>query len=172
MIMIKPIGMGKDNRNIPCGATYPAGSNKDAVFRHFTIGELTKSETAERFGIDNTPTAAQIDSLSMLITEVLDPLREAFGKAIIVTSGFRCAALNSMVGGVYNSHHLCEDGYAAADITAKDKADNRRLFDLAQELGLPFCQLIWEKGNGEHPKWVHISYNMDDIRRQVLYMRK
>ena len=55
--------MGKDNRNIPCGATYPAVSNKDSVFRHFTIGELTKSETAERFGIDNTPTAAQIDSL-------------------------------------------------------------------------------------------------------------
>ena len=164
--------MAKDYKNIPCGVSVTARSNKDSVFRHFTIGELTKSETAERFGIDNTPTAAQIDSLSMLITEVLDPLREAFGKAIIVTSGFRSAALNSMVGGVYNSHHLCDDGYAAADITAKDKADNRRLFDLAQELGLPFCQLIWEKGNSKHPKWVHISYNMNDIRRQVLYMRK
>lgn len=170
--MVKLIGMAKDYRNIPCGVSETLLSGKDAVFRHFTIGELTKSDTAERFGIDNTPTAAQIDSLGMLITEVLDPLREAFGKAIIVTSGFRCAALNSMVGGVYNSHHLCEDGYAAADITAKDKANNRRLFDLAQELGLPFCQLIWENGNSEHPQWVHISYNMNDIRRQVLYMRK
>lgn len=78
--MVKQIGMGKDYRNIPCGVSGTAGSTKDAVFRYFTIGELTKSVTAERFGIDNTPTAAQIDSLSMLITEVLDPLREAFGK--------------------------------------------------------------------------------------------
>lgn len=76
MIMIKPIGMAKDYRNMPCGVSGTLVSNKDVGFRYFTIGELTKSETAERFGIDNTPTAAQIDSLGMLITEVLDPLRE------------------------------------------------------------------------------------------------
>ena len=52
MIMVKQIGMGKDYKNIPCGVSVTARSNKDSVFRHFTIGELTKSETAERFGID------------------------------------------------------------------------------------------------------------------------
>lgn len=49
----------KDSRNIPCGVSGTLVSNKDVGFRYFTIGELTKSETAERFGIDNTPTAAQ-----------------------------------------------------------------------------------------------------------------
>lgn len=144
----------------------------DCNFKYFTIEELTQSETAERLGIDNTPNEKQKVNMRLLILEILDPLREEFGKEIIVNSGFRCEELNIAVAGALNSHHKCKNGYAAADITAVNKRDNKRLFELVQEMNLPFCQLIWEQGNEEYPEWVHISYNTKDIRKEVKYLNK
>ena len=144
----------------------------DCNFKYFTIEELTQSETADRLGIDNTPNEKQKVNMRLLILEILDPLREEFGKEIIVNSGFRCEELNIAVGGALNSHHKCKNGYAAADITATNKRDNRRLFELVQEMNLPFCQLIWEQGNEEYPEWIHISYNTKDIRKEVKYLNK
>lgn len=144
----------------------------DCNFKYFTIEELTQSETAERLGIDNTPNEKQKVNMRLLIFEILDPLREAYGKPIYVNSGFRCEELNIAVGGALHSHHKCNNGYAAADITATNKRDNKRLFELIQGLNLPFCQLIWESGNEEYPEWIHISYNTKDIRKEVKYLNK
>lgn len=129
--------------------------------QHFTIAELTASATARRLGIDNTPSPEVIAALTDLTERVLDPLREAWGRPIIVTSGYRCAELNKAVGGVATSHHLRG---MAADITTGDRTDNRRLFQLASSLPLPFTQLIDEKGFS----WIHISYDPADLRRQIL----
>lgn len=98
-----------------------------------------------------------------MISNVLDPLRKAYGHPITVTSGYRSPRLNAAVGGVKTSHH--QRGQAA-DITAGSPEENKKLFDLAQELNLPFCQLIDEKKY----KWVHISYDKNDVRRQVLHL--
>lgn len=144
----------------------------DCNFKYFTIDELTQSETAERLGIDNTPNEKQKVNMRLLILEILDPLREAYGKPIYVNSGFRCEELNIAVGGALNSHHKCNNGYSAADITAVNKRDNKRLFELVQEMNLPFCQLIWEGSNEEYPEWIHISYNNKDIRKEVKYLNK
>lgn len=133
---------------------------------YFTIKELTASTTARRLGIDNTPTIPQRHNLTQLITYILDPLRAAYGRPIRVNSGFRSAALNTAVGGAKNSEHLCRGTSAAADITAGSPAENEKLFRLAQSLRLPFRQLIDEK----HYKWIHISYNPYDVRRQVLHL--
>lgn len=129
--------------------------------RYFTIGELTRSATASRHGIDNTPTAEAQRNLTALVDNILDPLREAWGRPITVTSGYRCPALNRAVGGSRTSHHLKG---MAADITTGNKADNRRLFQLAVNLRLPYCQLIDEKGYS----WVHVSYDPENVKRQVL----
>ena len=129
----------------------------------FTIRELTRSTTAEARKIDNTPTKEAEANLTELINKVLDPLRKAYGKPIRVTSGYRSPRLNASVGGVKTSQHLKGQ---AADITSGSPGENKRLFDLAQELNLPFCQLIDEK----QYRWVHISYDKNNVKRQVLHL--
>ena len=129
--------------------------------KYFTIAELCKSETADRLGIDNRCKKEHVDNMTALVDNVLDPLREAYGKPIQVNSGFRCPALNKAVKGSATSDHMTG---RAADITGGSPKENKRLFYLIQELGLPFKQLIDEKGFS----WVHISYDKNDIRRQIL----
>lgn len=130
---------------------------------YFTVEELTRSVTAEALKIDNTPTPDAEANLKALISNVLDPLRKAYGHPITVTSGYRSPRLNAAVGGVKTSQH--QKGHAA-DITAGSPEENKKLFDLAQELNLPFCQLIDEKKY----KWVHISYDKNNVKRQVLHL--
>lgn len=129
--------------------------------KYFTVNELCKSDTARLKGIDNSPNAIQISNMEELITNVLDPLREAYGKPINVNSGFRCDSLNRAVGGAKTSEHLTG---CAADIDVHSKEGNKQLFDLIQKLNLPFRQLIDESNFS----WVHVSYNKNDIKRQVL----
>ena len=129
--------------------------------KYFTISELCKSDTANARGIDNTPTDDVKENLEALIENVLDPLREAYGKPIYINSGYRCPELNKAVGGVRTSEH--QSG-RAADIDTHDYEENKKLFKLIQELNLPFRQLIDES----NLSWVHVSYNPNDIKRQVL----
>jgi Peptidase M15. len=93
---------------------------------------------------------------------ILDPLREEYGKPIKVNSGYRSERLNSLIGGSSISQHRLGQ---AADITGGNKTENKKLFQLAQTLHLPFDQLILEYGG----KWVHISYSSRN-RRQVLHI--
>lgn len=129
--------------------------------KYFTIAELCASSTATAKGIDNTPTPSITQNLERLVANVLDPLREVWGKPIVVTSGYRCPELNKAVGGAKNSHHM--QGMAA-DISTGNKVDNRRLFQKILDLGLPFTQLIDEKGFS----WIHVSYDTSNLKRQVL----
>ena len=80
--------------------------------------ELTKSSMADKLGIDNTPTTEAAVRLTTLVTHVLDPLREMYGKPITVNSGYRCPQLNAAVGGAKTSQHMRGE---AADITAGSK---------------------------------------------------
>lgn len=133
--------------------------------KYFTIEELTHSDTAISKGIDNSPTMQEEQNLVALIENVLDPLREAYGRPLIVTSGFRCEKLNKAVKGSSTSQHRFGQ---AADIRSKEdtKSENKKIFDLAQELNLPFDQLIDEYDYN----WVHISYSPRN-RRQVLHIK-
>lgn len=129
--------------------------------KYFTITELCQSHTAAVQRIDNTPTEAVKRNLTALVENILDPLRQAYGRPINVNSGYRCPSLNKAVGGAKNSQHLT--GHAA-DITVGNKTQNKKLFDLIQSLKLPFDQLIDEKNF----RWVHVSYDPARNRRQVL----
>ena len=123
--------------------------------KYFSVEELTASATALREGIDNRPSKCAYHLLHVLVDQLLDPIREAWGEPIVVSSGYRCKELNALVGGVKNSHHMLG---CAADIIAGNKADNRRLFNLIQQMQqegkIRFTQLILE-GDG---RWIHISY--------------
>lgn len=122
--------------------------------KYFTIDELTKSATANRLKIDNTPSKQIQQNLVALVDNVLDPLRQAWGSPIIVSSGYRCQALNKAVGGVANSQHQL--GQAADIHTVSDTpADNKKLYQLIQKLGLPVDQCINEYGYN----WLHVSFS-------------
>lgn len=133
--------------------------------KHFTMNEMTRSATAKRYGIDNTPGPEEKANLKALVEKVLDPLREAWGAPIIVDSGYRCPRLNKIVKGSSNSQHLL--GQAADIHTVSDRpADNKRLFDLILQLKLPFDQLIDEYGYN----WIHVSYGPRH-RRNILHLK-
>lgn len=138
--------------------------------KHFSFQEFEKSDTAYRHGIDNTAPEAARRSLAALVDNILDPLREAWGRPLKVNSGYRCPALNRAVGGSATSQHVKGE---AADIDAGSRADNGRLFKLIQQLGLPFDQLIFERGDRNiGPDWVHVSFRADGHnRRQILYIK-
>lgn len=130
--------------------------------KYFTIQELTKSATAARKGIKNDPSIEECQRLTALIEKVLDPLREAYGKPIIVTSGYRCPKLNAAVGGSPFSQHVRGE---AADIrsVADTPEENKKLYDLIVRLGLPFDQLINEYGFD----WVHVSFGPRHRRQKL-----
>ena len=133
--------------------------------KYFTIKELTKSSTAQRLHIDNNPTQEVKDNLNKLIDNVLDPLRELYGKPIIVNSGYRCTKLNKAIGGAKNSQHLV--GQASDIRTVQNtKESNKELFELIKNSKLPFDQLI----NEYDYNWVHVSYSPRN-RRQVLTIK-
>lgn len=130
--------------------------------KYFTITELCKSNTAVQKGIDNTPNQQIIDNLKQLVLKILDPLREAYGKPIIVNSGYRSLELNKAINGAKSSQHLKGQ---AADITGKSKKNNKKLFELIQSLQLPYDQLIDE----QNFSWIHVSFS-DNPRKQILHL--
>lgn len=114
------------------------------------MSEFVKSDTADKRGIDNRLPKELIPHAEYLINEVLDPLREWFGKPIYINSGYRCPELNKAVGGVDNSFHL--DGCAADLDTRLGKSENQKLFGYIKD-NLPFTELGWEGGG----RWVHVA---------------
>lgn len=129
--------------------------------KHFTIAEMCRSNVAQVRRIENKPDAQQVEALTALVDNVLDPLRERFGRPIIVSSGFRSKDLNGAVGGSKTSQHMKGE---AADIYAGTKQGNRELFELIRKY-LPFDQLI----NENDFSWVHVSYRADGKNRgQIL----
>ena len=140
--------------------------------KYFSIKELCYSDTALKYKISNTATKEIEYNLTKLVDAVLDPLRELYGKAIHVSSGYRCEALNKKVGGSSTSQHKYGQ---AADLQVLNKdgsvntSETRKLYDLAVKNKLPFDQIILEKGTMQNPIWVHISYDEKRGRRQKLY---
>ena len=137
--------------------------------KNFTLEELTKSETALRFGMDNTPNDEQLANMVALCECVLQPIRDHFGKGVKVNSGFRDPEVNAKVGGSKTSDH-CKG--MAADIEIPGIANA----ELAKWIvdNLEFRQTILEFYTPGIPDsgWVHVSYNPGDNKKQVLTATK
>ena len=102
--------------------------------KYFTIAEMTRSDTADRLGIDNRLPKDLLPNVRRLIAEVLDPLREWYGKPVYINSGYRCEALNKAVGGSATSDHMKG---RAADITGGSPSENKKLFNRLGTCKLP-----------------------------------
>ena len=133
--------------------------------KYFTIGELTSSTTARRYNIKNVPGVVELNNLTSLVEHLLDPLRELLGKPIYVSSGYRCKALNSKVGGSKTSQHMSGQ---AADIYLKGMS-NIVIAKVLVASGLEWDQCIIEKGTLQNPQWIHLSYKTSGNRNQILY---
>ena len=135
---------------------------------NFSVSELTRSQTATRKGIDNSPNDEQLKSLKDLCENVLQPIRDHFGKPVRISSGLRVPELNAAIGGSTTSDHCLG---RAADIEIPS-VDNMALATWISE-NLIFRQLILEFYNGTPDSgWVHVSFDANDNKKQVLTATK
>lgn len=149
--------------------------------KYFTFTEFEQSATAYRYGIDNTIPDRLKDNVTALVDNVLDPLREAWGGPIDVSSGYRCPEVNRRVKNASKtSQHMTgqaadlqifvrdANGHKIKDANGYpivDKTANRKLFQKILDMKLPFDQLIDE----HNFSWVHVSHRADGKNRgQVL----
>ena len=141
--------------------------------KNFTLEELIEAGSARRLGLDEqfNPSAEIICHLNDLAKNILQPLRDAVGHSIQITSGYRSPPVNKGVGGAKNSDHLY--GYAAdIQLWINGVNKNQLLFDTILRLKLPFRQMIDEFGSETEPAWIHISYNPLDNKKECLRARK
>ncbi len=135
---------------------------------HFTLMELTKSQTAERLGIDNTPTDEIIGNLASICDSILEPIRAHFRIPFSPSSAFRCRELNQAIGGSLRSSHCLG---LAVDIELPGIPNP----DLARwvQSNLVYDQVILECWTGQPGSgWVHVGDDLLEPRGQVLtYMR-
>lgn len=124
---------------------------------NFTLKELTKTNT----GLPNLITDLEIDNLSRLCQKVLQPLRDIYGKPIIVNSGYRSERVNKAVGGVPTSQHRRGE---AADITAGSVKENKRLFNILKTM--EFDQLI-----SYGYRFLHVSYTIRKPNRKQIIIK-
>ena len=132
--------------------------------KYFSISEMLKSDTAIKQRLWNGAPKEAEENLRALVDEVLDPLREAYGRPIRVNSGYRCPRLNTLVGGAPNSQHMRGE---AADIqpVVGNEADLPELARILIENG-KFDQLIL------YPTFIHVSYiSTEKNRRGILLAR-
>ena len=141
------------------------------ISKHISDKEATKSITALRLGIDNTPNGTAYNNMKTLAANVFEPLREWVGGPIKITSFYRSPELCLAIGSKTSSQHTCKNG-AAIDIDdIYGYKTNAEMFDYIKD-NLEFDQLIWEFGNEDNPDWLHISYvdlekNRKRIQRQL-----
>ena len=136
--------------------------------RNFTLSELTKSDTAIRKGINNNPSAEQVEKLKALCENILQPVRDHFGR-VKITSGFRSVELCLAIGSSQNSQHAKAE---AADFECPG-VDNAELADWIHK-NLPYDQLILEFYTPSEPNsgWIHCSWIADQPRASYLWAYK
>lgn len=129
---------------------------------NFKISELIHSEIAERCKISNMPDIKSLDNILNLIVYCLQPIRDVIAKPMIISSGYRSKALNKKVGGSVNSQHLSGQ---AVDFTVKNMKPDE-IINIIKKNNIEFDQLI-----NEYDRWVHVSFNIEKNRKQILYIK-
>lgn len=138
------------------------------ISNHITLAEATKSQTAIRKGVDNTPPKEVIPNMIAVAEKCFEPLREWHGKPIGISSFYRSPALNRAVKGSPRSQH-CKGQAIDIDADIFDNGlTNRQIYNWLVN-NVDYDQIIWEYGTDDNPAWVHISYvSKEKNRRQQL----
>jgi zinc D-Ala-D-Ala carboxypeptidase len=138
------------------------------ISKHLSLAEVSRSETAKRRGINNTPSGAHLENFKKLAENIFEPIREHFGVPIHISSGYRSKELNSAIGGSSTSQH-CQGEAIDIDMDGSTNGvTNKMVFDFIKD-NLVFDQMIWEFGTDKNPDWVHVSYeSTGKQRKQIL----
>jgi hypothetical protein len=134
---------------------------------HLNLAEVTRSDSAKRKGIDNTPTPEHLENFKKLAENIFEPIRKHFGVPIHISSGYRSKALNTAIGGSLTSQHCSGE---AIDIDMDGSANgvnNKMVFEFIKA-NLNFDQLIWEFGTKDAPDWVHVSFETSGKQRKQI----
>lgn len=136
------------------------------ISKHISEKEATKSVTALRLNIDNTPNGTALNNMKILAEKVFEPLREWVGGPIKITSFYRSPDLCVAIGSKISSQHAKGQAMDIDDIYGHKT--NKEMFEWIKE-NLDFDQLIYEFGNEENPDWVHVSYvDQENNRNRIL----
>ena len=136
------------------------------ISKHLSLAEVSRSETAKRKGINNTPSGEHLENFKKLAENIFEPIREHFGVPIHISSGYRSKELNAAVGGSASSQH-CQGEAIDIDMDGTS-ITNAEIFNYIKD-NLDFDQMIWEFGNDSNPDWVHVSYeSTGKQRKQIL----
>jgi hypothetical protein len=136
------------------------------ISKHLSLAEVSRSETAKRKGINNTPSGEHLENFKKLAENIFEPIREHFGVPIHISSGYRSKELNSAIGGSSTSQH-CQGEAIDIDMDGTS-ITNAQIFHFIKD-NLVFDQMIWEFGTDKNPDWVHVSYeSTGKQRKQIL----
>ena len=136
------------------------------ITTHFSLAEFTRSESAKRHGVSNDPTPEHLMNITVLCNQVLEPVRVKFGP-LNISSGYRSKTLNHFIGGAMNSDHSFG---RAADIDQDDLPTdytNNDIFHFIKD-NLKFKQLIAEFPVNGKLGWVHVSYDANNLKNEIL----
>lgn len=137
------------------------------ISNNFKLSELIYSSTAEVNSINNYPSNNEKNNLIELVKNILQPIRDKYGKAIYVTSGYRSPILNRKVKGVPTSYHVTGD---AADITTHNKDENKKLFELIVSMIKDKEIVVGELIDEKNYSWIHISNPVREIN-EILHLK-
>ena len=130
--------------------------------KNFILSEITRSNTAKRLGIDNGPDKNHLRSIQRLITNLIQPMRDALGP-IRISSGYRNPNVNRAIGGSTKSQH-CKGEALDLQFWKDGKICNKEIYDWVLSSDVEFDQMI----NEFDFSWIHISLKKEDNRNQVL----
>lgn len=140
------------------------------ISKNFSYREFEESEMADKYDICNVISASEArDNIKALVDDILQPLRDAWGKPLSINSGYRSPEVNRLVGGVPSSQHVLGEAADVCPFGRNGKGDFGIIESLARlvvDLGLPFDQLI------VYPTFVHISHRRGRDRKQFIYNRR
>ena len=136
------------------------------ISEHISYLEAVYSGTAKRNNLKNVPDEKQLERMRVLASNIFEPLRNHFGVRIYISSFFRSAEVNKVVGGSEYSQHVMGE---AMDLDAElyGGITNKQIYDFIKD-NLDFDQLIWEYGTDEEPEWIHVSYTTRRPNRKQL----
>jgi hypothetical protein len=137
------------------------------ISNYITTIDASRSATAKRLGIDNTPDNIAIIAMQLLCKKIYDPICFEFNQVVNFKSFFRSVKLNKAIGGSATSQHCTGNAIDLDD----NEIENIKLFNFIKD-NLVFDQLIWEYGTSSYPDWVHVSYKSTGNRNQILISYK
>lgn len=135
---------------------------------NFTLGEFVESDTAKKKGIDNTPTLVDIYHMEELCKFLLQPIRDAWGKPIKVTSGYRCPALNKAVAGSPTSVHMRGWAVDIKPMSGSYKEFEDFVLNFLANSDLKWDQVIRETSG--RSKWLHLGLKNNVGRQRMMIM--